>query len=83
MTDPLVNTSRFTSEQITAALNSAADDVLGAVSDHDDEQISDAVNLMVNAAQHYLTHDHDLDAAIEANYGDDPATVRRRISGQA
>lgn len=54
-------------EEIEGALNAAADDVLGAVDSHG-EQITDIVNLVVNAAQHYLDNPRDLDEAIHANY---------------
>lgn len=54
-------------DEIEGALNAAADDVLGAVDSHG-EQITDIVNLVVNAAQHYLDNPRDLDEAIHANY---------------
>lgn len=60
----------FTSQQIATALNKAADEI--AELDPSDERIRDTVNLMVNAAVHFLANpDDDLDDAIEANYDED------------
>lgn len=57
------------------ALNRAADEVLEIADDDGEERLRDAVNLVVNAALHYLEHPAaDLDAAIAANY-DDPDEV--------
>lgn len=64
----------FTSQQIATALNKAADEI--AELDPSDERIRDTVNLVVNAAVHFLANpDDDLDEAIEANYDEDPDVV--------
>jgi hypothetical protein len=44
----------YSIEEVTAALNRAADDLL-QVTDAGDEGVRDAVNLLVNAAMAYLT----------------------------
>lgn len=61
----------FTRDEVSQALNRAADDVLGAIN-APDEGVRDAVNLVVNAAMTYLdTPDATLDEAIEENYEPD------------
>lgn len=58
----------YTTDEISAALNRAADDVLTAIN-APDEGTRDAVNLVVNAALTYLdAPDATLDAVIEENY---------------
>lgn len=70
---PLVPESErgaYTRDEINAALSQAADDVLTAI-DAPDEGVRDAINLVVNAALHYLEHPLDLgllDCVIAANY---------------
>ena len=64
----------FTSQQIATALNKAADEI--AELDPSDERIRDTVNLVVNAAVHFLANPgDDLDDAIEANYDEDPDVI--------
>lgn len=64
----------FTLPEIGAALSRAADDVLELL---DEDPFRDGVNLVVNAAGHYLEHpDDDLDDAIGASYDSDPEEVR-------
>jgi hypothetical protein len=44
---------QYTQEQVSAALNKAADDIIEAT-EAEDEGLRDALNLMVNAAGSYL-----------------------------
>lgn len=61
-----------TRDQVSAAMNRAADDVLEAIQ-APDEGTRDAVNLVVNAALTYLdAPDATLQDAIEENYELDP-----------
>lgn len=61
----------YNTDQIAAALNKAADDILEAV-DADDEGLRDALNLVVNATMDYLTGDADtLEKVAEINYDAD------------
>ena len=61
----------YSTDQIAAALNKAADDILEAV-DADDEGLRDALNLVVNATMDYLTGDADtLEKVAEINYDAD------------
>lgn len=63
----------FSDEQVSAALNSAADDILAAL-DAGDHGVRDVVNLLVNAAAHYLQRPgDDLQHVVAANY--DTATL--------
>jgi hypothetical protein len=68
--------STFSLEQISEALNSAADEILEAV-DAPDSGLRDALNLLVNAGLHYLEHPGaDLSDVVSANYSAaDLATV--------
>jgi hypothetical protein len=67
--------SRFTSEQILDALNTAADDVLDAV-DAGDSGLRDGINLMVNAAIAYLRGDADDLRTVAGNsYGEPLCTI--------
>ncbi len=60
----------FTEQQVTDALNEAADDILDAV-DAGDDGLRDAINLMVNATIAYLTGQaNDLREVVAHNYGD-------------
>jgi hypothetical protein len=57
-----------TAEEVSAAANRAADDVLEAI-DAPDEGVRDAINLVVNATLTYLkSPDATLEEAIAANY---------------
>lgn len=61
----------YSTDQIAAALNKAADDILEAV-DADDEGLRDALNLVVNATMDYLTGDAEtLEKVAEINYDAD------------
>lgn len=66
----------YTGEQVSAALNRAADDILEAI-EYSETGKRDVANLVVNAGVHYLSHpEATLDEAIIANYdGVDPAEV--------
>jgi hypothetical protein len=72
-----------TRDEVLAAMNRAADDVLSAIA-APDEGTRDAVNLVVNAATTYLENpDATLDEAIEENYtldedGDGPIEWAQR-----
>jgi hypothetical protein len=61
----------FTREEVTQALNQAADDILDAV-DAGDEGLRDGLNLLVNASVAYLAGEADnLQDVVEGNYGDE------------
>jgi hypothetical protein len=71
---------RYSFAQVQQAANDAADDVLTVI--ESDEQITDLVNLLVNATLHYLEHpDHGLTDAIEANYSEDAEEVLGWVGG--
>ncbi len=71
MTDP-PNHSR---EQVLAALNAAADDILDAV-DAPDEGLRDGLNLLVNAAGYHLDHPNaELADVVADNYSTDLPSV--------
>lgn len=77
-------TRPITTDQFNAALQRAASDVINLADDdvHDGEQVIDAVNLVVNAALHYLDHaDATLNDVIAANYSDSAEEVRSWIQG--
>lgn len=62
-------------QQISTALNRAADEVLQIARDDGDELLRDAINLVVNAGLHFIENpDASLHEAIAANY-DDPDEV--------
>lgn len=64
MPDP----TAYTHDQIAAALNRAVEDIADAASLPDEGTI-DALNLLVNAAVHYLEHPNDgLAEVVEASY---------------
>ncbi len=68
---PPMQPTMFTEQQVTEALNHAADDILDAV-DAGDEGPRDGLNLLVNAAIAYLTGQaQDLHDVVERNYDDD------------
>lgn len=70
----------FTEEAVSAALNSACDDVLDAI-DAEDEGTRDALNLLVNVAMQYLTGQSDnVQQAIDNTYDEDPAEVLEWIA---
>jgi hypothetical protein len=65
----------FSEEQVSQALNSAADEVLDAVSAGPDG-LRDGINLVVNAALSYLTGQAvDLREVVDQNYDEDYTTV--------
>jgi hypothetical protein len=65
----------FSQEEVSDALNQAADDILDAV-DAGDEGLRDGLNLMVNATLSYLAGEADnLQDVVESNYGDEYDTV--------
>ncbi|NKY96545.1 hypothetical protein [Nocardiopsis alborubida] len=58
----------YAHDQITAALNRAVEDIADAASLPEEGTI-DALNLLINAAAHYLEHPNDgLAEAVEASY---------------
>lgn len=60
----------YTTEQVSAALNAAADSVLVAI-EAPDEGVRDAINLVVNATMTMLDHpDASLEDVVASNYGD-------------
>lgn len=62
--------SEPTRDQLGTAVNRAADEVIEITPEN--EHLRDVVNLVVNAALHYMEHPHDdLRQAIEANYSED------------
>lgn len=65
----------WTTDQVEAALNSAADDILEAT-EAEDEGLRDALNLLVNAALSYLTGEAaDLEGVAEKNYDADLSSI--------
>lgn len=62
----------FNHAQINTALNEAADQILELAGLGDEgDPLTDAINLLVNAAQHYLDNPDDtLADVVDANYGD-------------
>jgi len=65
----------FTEQEISAALNQAADDILDAV-DAGDEGLRDGLNLMVNTTLAYLRGEAaDLHEVAEGSYGEDLDTI--------
>jgi hypothetical protein len=61
----------YTAEEISAALNKAADDIIEAT-EAEDEGLRDALNLMVNAAGAYLWDGaKNLEEVAEKNYDAD------------
>lgn len=71
--------ARITRLDVSAALNQAAEDVTDL--HPDGEHVRDSVNLVVNAALHYLEHPHDdLTAAIETNYDESVEEVTGWVS---
>ncbi|MGI5185473.1 hypothetical protein ACQEVZ_55445 [Dactylosporangium sp. CA-152071] len=65
----------FSAQQVTDALNRAADDILDAV-DAGDEGLRDAMNLVVNATAAYLTGQaHNLLEVVRQGYENDYPTV--------
>jgi hypothetical protein len=65
----------FSQEEVSDALNHAADDILNAV-DAGDEGLRDGLNLMVNATLSYLAGEADsLQDVVESNYDDEYDTV--------
>lgn len=72
---PAVQPSMFTEQQVAAALNHAADDILDAV-DAGDEGLRDGLNLLVNAAVAYLTGQaQNLQEVVQQGYDADYPTV--------
>jgi hypothetical protein len=68
-------TPMFSAQQVTDAVNRAADDILDAV-DAGDEGLRDAVNLMVNATVAYLTGQaQNLTEVVRQGYDADYQTV--------
>ncbi|WP_394941139.1 hypothetical protein [Psychromicrobium sp. YIM B11713] len=64
--------SSFSTDQITTALNRAADEVLNVVHDDGDEFLSDAINFVVNAGLHFLERpDASIEDVVHENYDDD------------
>lgn len=73
--DRLAGQGRHTTEDVLAAVNRAADDILEAI-DAGDEGVRDALNLMVNATMAYLTGEaDDLKKVVETGYSADLDTV--------
>lgn len=61
----------FSTDQITTALNRAADEVLDVARDDGDEFLRDAINLVVNAGLHFLEHpDASIEHVVRENYDD-------------
>ena len=62
---------QYTQEQVSAALNKAADDIIEAT-EAEDEGLRDALNLMVNAVGSYLWDGaEDLEQVAAKNYDAD------------
>lgn len=69
-TDPSAPT--VTGDQVGTALNRAADEVLEIARDDGEELLRDAVNLILNAALHFLEHpEASLEDAVRENYDND------------
>lgn len=65
----------FSAQQVTDAVNRAADDILDAV-DAGDEGLRDAMNLIVNATVAYLTGQaQNLEEVVQQGYDADYPTV--------
>ena len=78
MPDTTPPAATYTLDQVLAALNSAADDIIDAAG----PAVDDTVNLTVNAAVSYLDGTAaSLGEAIEAGYDEDAATVIGWVTG--
>jgi hypothetical protein len=65
---------RLTQEHVSRAFNDAANEVIDAA--ENDDRVTDAVNLVVNAGLHFIEHPgDDLEAAIERSYDEDADVV--------
>lgn len=72
---PAMQPCMFTEQQVAAALNHAADDILDAV-DAGDEGLRDGLNLLVNATVAYLTgRAQNLQEVVGQGYDADYPTV--------
>lgn len=77
------NPTTHTHNDVTVALNRAAEDILAAIN-APDEGVRDAINAIVNVAAHYLDWPNDtLQEALDASYGDDSVNVLDWIGAAA